>query len=48
MVATSAPVDVRRFIKASSLPPASNLQAFHVSSFYGISARLFLPSCREE
>jgi hypothetical protein len=33
ILATSAPVDMRRFTRAKSLPPASNLQAFHVRSF---------------
>jgi hypothetical protein len=38
MVATSALVDVRRFTRASFLPPASNLHAFHVSSFIVLSS----------
>jgi hypothetical protein len=33
IVATSASMDVRRLTRASSLPQASSLQAFHVRSF---------------
>jgi hypothetical protein len=33
MVAMSAPVACSRFSRVSSLPPASNLHAFHVSNF---------------
>jgi hypothetical protein len=33
IVAMSASMDVRRLTRASSLPPAKSLQAFHVRSF---------------
>jgi hypothetical protein len=45
MVATSAPEDVRMLMRANSLPPASNLHAFHVSSFMALSPGFFSP-CR--
>jgi hypothetical protein len=41
MVATSAPEDVRMLMRANSLPPASNLHAFHVSSFMVLSPVFF-------
>jgi hypothetical protein len=41
MVATSAPKDVRMMMRANSLPPASNLHAFHLSSFVVLSPVFF-------